>query len=409
MINKPFNLNVEVNNLVKVLLLILTSILAILIGFSLVIYTLPSLSLLIPILSIIAIRYNKSQKAELIKRAHPYIDNFIDSYFKLNSMEINETHPFPKSINSLQYLLEKEEIKLKEDILLSLVFEKLLLRFIESNLDYSFQSNLVELPEFKLKSLHYILDKLKIKTSRQELYKQVKSAYHKRKEKNFNKFFLEQNPTLANQPTIKQWSKAYIDTFENNTKYIHFLEKLILNKGINLEKKELESQIEGEIEKRIIEGNAKNIYQAMASQKRSLAPLKIDNIDEMSGEEFERVLKLLFEKRDYNVKHIGASDDQGADLILKRFNIKTVVQAKKSKNTIGNAAIQEVVAAKSFYSCQKMMVITNSTFALSAKKLAKANNVELWDREKLTEALKYTSINLDELKIKENPCKYYIH
>jgi len=403
--NKPFNLNLDIDSLIRFLMLILTSILAILIGFSLVLYTIPSLALLILISTIIGLRYKKSQKRELIKKAQPYIDNFIDNYFKINAQQINERHSFSKSTNSLQYLLQKENIIIKKDTLLSLIFEKLISRFVESNLDYSFKSNLTEIPTYKINSLHYILDKLRIKINKRELYQKVKTAYFKRKEEDFNEFFLRHNQSLATNPTVEEWSKAYVATFENNTHYIDFLEKLVLSKEITLEEKELEAQIEREIERIIIEHNATSIYQAIASQKTSLSPLNIDNIDEMSGEEFEIFLKLLFKKREYRVEHIGGSGDQGADLILRRFNIKTVVQAKRYEGTIGNTAIQEVVAAKAFYNSQRTMVITNSKFTLSAKRLAKANNVELWNRERLKEALKYTPIYLDELNIKNYPLK----
>jgi HJR/Mrr/RecB family endonuclease len=367
------------------------------IGFSLVIYPIPSLLLLSLILSMIGLRYKSSQKTELIEKADPYIDNFIDNYFKINSMYINETHPFSKSISSLQYLLKKKNIKLRKDLLLPLLFEKLILRFIESNLDYSFRSSIADIPGEKINSLHYIFDKLQIKVNKRELHKKAKVAYLKRREEDFNKFFLENNPSLADKPTVQEWSKAYVDTFENNTKYINFLEKLAFSKNTPLKNKELEAQIESEIEKITIKRNAIKIYQAMASQKISFSSLEIGDVDKMSSKGFERFLKLLFEKRGYNVKHIGGSGNQEADLILKKFNVKTVVQAKKYKNTLNNTAIQGVVAAKGFYNCQRMIVVTNSSFTLSAKELAKSNNIELWDRKRLKEALKYTPIYLHEL------------
>ncbi|MBC8414435.1 restriction endonuclease, partial [bacterium] len=53
------------------------------------------------------------------------------------------------------------------------------------------------------------------------------------------------------------------------------------------------------------------------------------------------------------------------------------------KDSVSNKAIQEVVAAKKHYNCQKTLVIATSSFTNSAIVLAKSNDVELWDRETL--------------------------
>jgi len=51
----------------------------------------------------------------------------------------------------------------------------------------------------------------------------------------------------------------------------------------------------------------------------------------------------------YNVLKTPYSKDQGADLILERFEEMTVVQAKRYKGNVGNSAVQEVVASKAYY------------------------------------------------------------
>ena len=106
-------------------------------------------------------------------------------------------------------------------------------------------------------------------------------------------------------------------------------------------------------------------------------------IDRMTGQEFEIVLKKYFEKRGYRVETTPTSNDYGADLILHKGGIKTIVQAKRYKNSVGNSAVQEIVAAKAFYKAKKCLVITNSYFTKNAQNLAKVNGVELWDRNKL--------------------------
>ena len=114
----------------------------------------------------------------------------------------------------------------------------------------------------------------------------------------------------------------------------------------------------------------------------------IRQIDAMTGEEFEELLKAHFEKLGYHVSLTPASNDYGADLILKRDGEITAVQAKRYQAKVGNSAIQEIVAAKSYYKANKAMVCTNSYFTSNAKALAFANNVELWDRNTLIDTFK---------------------
>ena len=54
---------------------------------------------------------------------------------------------------------------------------------------------------------------------------------------------------------------------------------------------------------------------------------------------------------------------------------------------VGNSAVQEAVAGKRYYNCDKIIVITNNYFTTSAITLAKVNNVILWDREILKDKI----------------------
>ena len=109
----------------------------------------------------------------------------------------------------------------------------------------------------------------------------------------------------------------------------------------------------------------------------------LDEIDMMSGYEFENFLKKLFTCMGYTVEKTKMSGDQGADLIISKRGKRIVVQAKRYKGKVGNKAIQETVAAVNYYKADKGMVITNSYFTQAAVRLAKANNIELVDRDKL--------------------------
>lgn len=109
----------------------------------------------------------------------------------------------------------------------------------------------------------------------------------------------------------------------------------------------------------------------------------IHRVDRMSGEQFEEYLKYNFEQFGYKVSLTPKTGDYGADLICKKNGQILIIQAKRYKDKVRNSAIQEIVAAKAYYKADKCMVVTNSYFSEPAKELAKANDVELWDRDSL--------------------------
>lgn len=107
-------------------------------------------------------------------------------------------------------------------------------------------------------------------------------------------------------------------------------------------------------------------------------------IDKMSGYKFEEFMKRVYEQLGYSVYHTPKSGDQGADLILTSKEKKRIaVQVKRYSGKVSNSAVQEVVAAKGFYKCTEGIVVTNSYFTDSARQLAKANFIDLVDRNEL--------------------------
>lgn len=113
----------------------------------------------------------------------------------------------------------------------------------------------------------------------------------------------------------------------------------------------------------------------------------IDDIDKMNGIQFEKFLSLLFIELGYKSKITKASGDFGADLIISKDGIKTVVQAKRYSSKVGIKAVQEVVSSMNYYKASKAMVVTNSYFSKAAIELAQSNNVEMVDRDRLVDIL----------------------
>jgi len=117
-------------------------------------------------------------------------------------------------------------------------------------------------------------------------------------------------------------------------------------------------------------------------------PKRKDDLNLMTGTQFEVFLAKFFTCCGYSVNRTPATNDFGADLIMMKDNTKYVVQAKKHKKTIGVKALQEVYAAKKIYQANKAMVITTSKFSRQAIKASNELQIELWDGNHLKNKLK---------------------
>lgn len=122
------------------------------------------------------------------------------------------------------------------------------------------------------------------------------------------------------------------------------------------------------------------------------------NLDEMSGQDFERYCaNLLIGFGFTNVGITKGSGDQGVDIIGWYGGHKYAIQCKRYSHKLGNGPVQEVVAGKNYYGCQIGIVMTNNYFTDSAIALAEANNIELWNRNQLMALIYFTDKQWDEL------------
>lgn len=103
----------------------------------------------------------------------------------------------------------------------------------------------------------------------------------------------------------------------------------------------------------------------------------------MRGSEFEAYLCWLFEQLGHKVINVGDTGDFGADLLTKYEGEEYVVQAKRYEANVGIEAVQQTVGARGYYETDKAICVTNSEYTRAAKRLAEANAVELWDRDRL--------------------------
>ena len=225
-----------------------------------------------------------------------------------------------------------------------------------------------------------------------EYYAQI---WEEEYETNFENDYTELYERMAGKK-ISDIQKAYIsqvilsdkmDIYYSQEMLIYFLISKVKYQEIDLaltlnQYYEMIKEVEDNIESEDIKNKLKT------KQKRKISKYTINDVDLMTGTEFEEFIGLLFKKMGYTSRVTQQSGDQGLDVIAIKNGTKIGIQAKCYSNTVGNSAIQEAVAGKSFYNCDKLIVITNNYFTSSAIKLAQANNVILWNRDMLKEKIK---------------------
>ncbi|MGG3471514.1 restriction endonuclease [Neobacillus pocheonensis] len=122
-----------------------------------------------------------------------------------------------------------------------------------------------------------------------------------------------------------------------------------------------------------------------AAEKR-LRLSGIQDIDQMTGYEFEDYLTVFFKDLGYKVEdHQGGKGDKGADKILIEpvTRKRICVQAKCWGKNISFSAVQEIFTAKSLYECDEAWIITNRGFTKQVRETADELGIDLWDRDRL--------------------------
>ena len=129
-------------------------------------------------------------------------------------------------------------------------------------------------------------------------------------------------------------------------------------------------------------------YQVFVKYYTSRISISQLDFDTLEGHKFETFCAELLRKNGFErVNVTQGSGDQGIDILAFRDGIKYGIQCKCYSTDIGNKAVQEVYAGKTFYECHVGVVLTNQFFTKSAVELAKKNGIILWDRNKLLEMI----------------------
>lgn len=226
----------------------------------------------------------------------------------------------------------------------------------------------------ELHNLKHLLENKNIKINEEELIWILKKEIERQ-----NYEFFKEKIHSCSPKKMEEYVNTFLEMFgENNQAYIPFLKKLLKEDEIHFNKNNLNVRISEIAKKMEVERFEKKMLDGDSSKSFS-----INNLDLFTGYEFEYFLKELFEKMGYKVENTSLSNDQGADLIVRKFGDKISVQAKRYAGSVGNKAIQEIVASIKHYKADRGVVITTSGFTRQAVALAESNNIELIDRKGL--------------------------
>lgn len=117
----------------------------------------------------------------------------------------------------------------------------------------------------------------------------------------------------------------------------------------------------------------------------------------ISPYDFEDFLGKLFKDNGYTISPTKYAGDYGADLILQKEGLTTVVQVKRyhQDHNVGVQEVNQVIGAAKYYKADQIMIVTTSGLTKPALELCQKAKVFVWDWEILKAAI-YKTYDLDD-------------
>lgn len=137
-----------------------------------------------------------------------------------------------------------------------------------------------------------------------------------------------------------------------------------------------------EVIKNLIKRNRKT------GQKTSKANSNaIHQLHQLTPTQFVLFCAEFFSQLGYQVQIMEGFNDLGADLVMTKDGIKTVVQVKRNTKYSGVEGVRQIVTAVKHYRADKGLVFSSASFTKNAITLAKANRIQLYDLTRIEQTL----------------------
>lgn len=104
-----------------------------------------------------------------------------------------------------------------------------------------------------------------------------------------------------------------------------------------------------------------------------------NNLNLKTGIDLEIEVSKRLTNLGYSTTLTKTSGDQGVDVLAEKNNILIAIQCKLYSKPVGNKAVQEIIAGKSFYNANYGVVVTNNDYTKSAKELANKCGIFLFN------------------------------
>ena len=114
---------------------------------------------------------------------------------------------------------------------------------------------------------------------------------------------------------------------------------------------------------------------------------------DLTPTEFESACAETLERHGWRTQLTKASGDQGIDIIAIKSRKRVAIQCKLYTKPVGNKAVQEAIAGKSFIEAEFACVVSNAIFTRSAKELASTAGVILLHPDNLRQLDALTSVS----------------
>jgi hypothetical protein len=107
------------------------------------------------------------------------------------------------------------------------------------------------------------------------------------------------------------------------------------------------------------------------------------SISSFDGHEYEEYCAGRLRDAGWETRYTPKSGDQGVDIIAERDGIRVAIQCKNYKQPVGNKAVQEVLAGKSYERADFAAVVSPASYTPAATQLASATGVLLLHHRQL--------------------------
>ncbi len=115
-------------------------------------------------------------------------------------------------------------------------------------------------------------------------------------------------------------------------------------------------------------------------QSHTLDAHTLDELYDLSPQEFEQYVARLFRKKGYTVTHRGRSGDKGVDLELERTGGKrAIVQCKRYRRPVGPEVVRELFGTLVHERVSHAFLVTTANISKSAREWTQDKPMTLID------------------------------